>query len=370
MPILLSRYIAGEFFKAFGFTVAIFMLVIQIGHLFDRLEVFMRNQVPWTVIIPYLFAMVPFWLIQALPLCTLIAGVFTVGSMAQSGELFCLNSSGVPSRRLIKPILMIGALLTLSTFILGDTLMPAATSYARSLYRTHVDKVRVQKPVWEDIIVLAKDHRRISAKRLDLDLNSMDMVTVEEYGDQLNLRQALTARTAQWVPGQGWIFMDGVVRLFSKAGNEIVEEETFATAKIDLPEAPQDLVPLQVMSEELSLRELKKYIEKIQSLGIPTLKEKVQYHLKIAFPFTHILVLGIGLPIAFKTTPVGGGRGKKAFGRMKSLTIAILIAFAYYTFVTLGQALGESRKLPPWAGIWAANALFLIAGVYLIRKVE
>lgn len=370
MPILLHRYIAKEFFKAFVFTVVIFALVIQIGHLFDRLEVFIRNGVSWSVIIPYLFSMVPFWLIQVLPLCTLIAGVFTIGNMSQSGELFCLNSSGVSSRQLIRPLLLIGLLLTAATFFLGDTLMPVATSYARSLYRTHVDKVRTQKAVWEDIIVLAKNHKRISAKRLDLDMNSMDIVTVEEYGDHLNLRQALTARTAQWTPENGWVFMDGVVRLFSKEGNEIVEEESFLTAQIDLPEKPQDLVPLQMMSEEMSVKQLKNYIARIQNLGIPTLKEKVQLHLKIAFPFTHILVLGIGLPIAFKTTPAGGGRGKKAFGRMKSLAIAIVIAFAYYTFVTLGQALGESRKLPPWAGIWAANFIFLVAGIYLIRKVE
>ncbi len=370
MNTILNRYIAKEFFKAFFFTILIFTLVIQIGHLFDRLEVFMRNQVSWMIIIPYLFAMAPFWLIQALPLCTLIAGVFTIGNMSQAGELFCLNSSGISSRQILKPLLFVGIFLTVVTFFLGDTLMPRATYYARSLYRTYVDKVGLQKNDWYDIIVLAKNHKRISAKHLDLENNRIHIVTVEEYGDHLNLRQALTAQTAEWSPEKGWIFYEGVVRLFSRDGNEIVEEESFVTAQIDLPEKPSDLVPLQAMPEELSLSELKAYIAKIQNLGIPTLKERVQYHLKIAFPFTHILVLGIGLPIAFKTTPVGGGRGKKAFGRMKSLAIALLIAFAYYTFVTMGQALGESRKMPPWAGIWLANSIFLIAGIHLTRKVE
>ncbi len=370
MNTTLHRYLSKEFFKAFIFTVLIFALIIQIGHLFDRLEVFVRNGVSWLVIVPYLFAMAPFWLIQALPLCTLIAGVFTIGSMAQSGELFCLNSSGVSSRGILKPLFVIGIFLTVATFFLGDTLMPRSTHYARSLYRTYVDKVGEQKKDWYDVIVLAKNHKRISAKHLDLENNRLHIVTVEEYGDHMNLRQALTAQTAEWSPEKGWVFYEGVIRLFSKEGNEIIEEESFVTAQIDLPERPRDLVPLQVMPEELSLGELRDYIARIQSLGIPTLKERVQYHLKIAFPFTHILVLGIGLPIAFKTTAAGGGRGRKAFGRMKSLAIALLIAFAYYAFVTLGQALGESRKMPAWAGIWFANAAFLAAGVYLSRKVD
>lgn len=367
---ILDRYIGKEFLKAFAFTCAIFGMVIQIGHLFDRLQVFIRNEVPVGVVVPYLFAMLPFWLVQALPVCTLIAGVFTIGNMARTGELFCLNSSGVSSRRILVPLFAIGAMLTVGTFIIGDTLMPRSTFYARSLYRKYVDKVGVQKAQWWDIIVLAQNRKRITAKRLDIEKNDMETVTVEEYGDRLNLRQALTARRAEWTPEKGWVFYDGVIRMFSQEGNEIVEEESFIAAQINLPEKPEDLVPLQLQSEELSTRELKEYIAKIQNLGIPSLRERVQYHFKFAFPFTHVLVLAIGLPVAFKTTAAGGGRGKKSFGRMKSLAVALLVVFAYYALVTVGQAMGESRKVAPWMSVWLANAVFLALGVYLIRKVE
>lgn len=367
---LLNLYILKEFTKPFLFTLVTFALVIQLGHLFDRMEVFMRNQVEVGVIVVYLFAMLPFWLIQALPVCTLIASVTAVGNMSRSGEILCLRSSGVSSNAILKPLFGIAVVLTVVTFILGNSVMPRATFYARTLYRTHVDKVGLQKPVWQDIIVLAQNRKRISAKRLDLVKNEMITVTVEEYGDHYNLRQALTAQKAEWTAEKGWTFYDGVVRLFSRKGDEIIEEEPFIAARIVLPEKPGDLVPLRIMPEELSVSQLKSYIARINGLGIPALREKVHYHLKFAFPFTHILVLAIGIPIAFRTTRSGGGGGQKAFGKMKTLAIALGVALVYFLLITVGEALGESRKIAPWLSVWIANAVFAVVGVYLLRRID
>lgn len=367
---MLNRYITLEFVKPFLYTSLVFSFIIQIGHLFDRLEVFVKNKVAIHVIIFYLLGMLPLWLVQSLPICTLIASVVVIGNMSISGEIFCLRSSGISNARILRPLFMIGLVLTVFTFIVGDTLMPRATFYARSLYRTNVDKVGLFKPEWNDIIVQAQNRKRITAKRLDLARNQMQSVTVEEYGEHLNLRQALTAKSAEWDEQKGWVFYDGIVRLFSSNGNEIVEEEPFASAQIILPEKPTDLVPQQTSPEELSSVELKQYIRKINDLGLPALRELVQFHLKFAFPFTHLLVLAIGAPIAMKTTQTGGGRGQKGFGRMKSLSVALIVGFCYLMLITLGQALGESRKLPPWMAVWMANFLFCIVGIYLLRKID
>lgn len=367
---LLNFYLAKEFIKPFLFSSFLFAFVIQIGHLIDRLEVFTRNEVPIHIILSYLFSMVPLWLIQALPICTLIAGVVTIGNMSASGEIFCLRSSGISTRSILKPLFLISIFLTGITFILGDFLMPRATFHARALYRTYVDKVGIQKMIWNDLIVLLPNKRRMSARHLDLVKNELEFVTVEEFGEHLNLRQTLTAKKAEWSVLKGWTFYDGVVRLFSKEGDEIIEEESFISAQINLKEQPKDLVPLQILPEELSTAALKQYIFKISNLGISPLKEEVQYYLKFAFPFTHILVLAIGLPIALRATQSGGGRGKKNFGKMRSLALSLLVGFAYYTLITIGQALGESRKVPAVVSVWIANILFLFLGIYFLRKLD
>lgn len=367
---ILDRYLLFEFIKPFSFSALIFAMVITLGHLFDRLEVFIKNGVGAGTVAIYLLSMLPLWLIQALPLCTLIASVLVIGNLCQSGEISCLRSSGISSRRVLLPLFAAGAMLTVLTFVAGDSLMPRTTHYARTLYRREVDKMGAQKPVWGNIIAIARDRRRISAKKLDLGKSEMEVVSVESYGDRFNLRQELTAQRAQWTPKAGWTFFDGVVRLFSKEGDEIIEEESFAMARIELPESPSDLVPLQILPEELSMGDLKGYIRKINELGIPALTERVQYHLKFAFPFTHLLVLAIGIPIAFGTTAAGGSRGRKSFSRMRSLAVALAVSLSYFGLIAFGQALGESRKLDPWMGVWLANAVFLVVGILLLRTVD
>ncbi|MBI2916298.1 MAG: LptF/LptG family permease [Elusimicrobia bacterium] len=43
---------------------------------------------------------------------------------------------------------------------------------------------------------------------------------------------------------------------------------------------------------------------------------------------------------------------------------------SYYIFITLGQALGESRRMPPFLGVWIANFVFLAAGIHFLRKID
>ena len=367
---ILNRYLLSQFLKVFFFVAILFALIIQIGHLFDRLQVFVNNHVPVGVIALYLVCMVPLWLIQALPFCTLIAGVTTIGNLAKSGELFCLRSSGISTRRILMPLFAMASLLTILTFVLGNTVMPQATSRARTIYRQYIDKEGAQTLIWKDIVVLAKNQKRISAKILDIKKGTMKTVTVEEYGENLNLRQTLTAKEAQWDAQSGWIFYDGVIRLFSKESNEIIEEESFVSAQLQLSEKPTDLAPLQVAPEEMNLTQLRQYIKKLNNLGISALRETVQYYLKFAFPFTHLLVLAIGVPIAFRTTPSGGGQGRKGFSNMKSLSVALAIGFVYYALITLGLSMGESRKLHPILAVWLGNAVFAIIGFFMLRRID
>src|SRR5438105_1563165 len=103
---ILNRYLVLEFAKPFGFTTLIFALIISIGHLFDRMEVFIRNHVEAKIVAVYIFSMLPLWLLQALPICTLIAGVLVIGNLAQTGEMSCLRSSGISAKRIVAPLFL------------------------------------------------------------------------------------------------------------------------------------------------------------------------------------------------------------------------------------------------------------------------
>jgi len=87
----------------------------------------------------------------------------------------------------------------------------------------------------------------------------------------------------------------------------------------------------------------------------------IEYHSRIAFAFSSIIVVLFGLPISASRR-----RGSMAihFG------INLLITFLYLVFMKISQAFGKSGVLNPLITAWFANFIFLAAAIYNIRRVQ
>ena len=55
---------------------------------------------------------------------------------------------------------------------------------------------------------------------------------------------------------------------------------------------------------------------------------------------------------------------------MRSLALALVVGLAYFLLIAFGEALGESRKVAPWAAVWIANAVFAVAGLFLLKRIN
>jgi LPS export ABC transporter permease LptG len=86
---------------------------------------------------------------------------------------------------------------------------------------------------------------------------------------------------------------------------------------------------------------------------------RVEVHKKFAIPFACIVFGVLGLPLG-----ITNRRGGKSSGF--SLSIAIIVF--YYVMINNGEHLAASGKVPPLVGMWAANILLLILGIYLLLR--
>ncbi len=50
--------------------------------------------------------------------------------------------------------------------------------------------------------------------------------------------------------------------------------------------------------------------------------------------------------------------------------LTIVLVFLYYFISLTGISLGRSGRIPPGVGVWAANFFFLLAGLFLLHRVE
>ncbi|HDQ25399.1 MAG TPA: LptF/LptG family permease, partial [bacterium] len=114
-----------------------------------------------------------------------------------------------------------------------------------------------------------------------------------------------------------------------------------------------------------SILRLKKLIDLLKSSGFDYREEAVNFHLKIAFPFSSFILalLGVSIPYLFHTTR---SYANAALG----VVFTVIVAFFYMGLVTIGMSVGNVGALPPMPAAWLGNIVFVFIGFLVFFKVK
>jgi LPS export ABC transporter permease LptG/LPS export ABC transporter permease LptF len=88
---------------------------------------------------------------------------------------------------------------------------------------------------------------------------------------------------------------------------------------------------------------------------------RVEFNNRIAFPMACIIFALLGVPIGVR--PRRGGRAA-------GLILTLALIGGYYFLWIAGDHWARQGKVPPWAGIWAANIVAAAIGIYLFGRIE
>jgi lipopolysaccharide export system permease protein len=172
----------------------------------------------------------------------------------------------------------------------------------------------------------------------------------------LTLKSSLPA----WEDSE-WVLTDARVRWFSEDG-EVRDETYIARGPLGvLRDDPRDILREQKNPEEMSYRELRRLVRRIDESGGDPARYRVGLAMKLSFPFSNLIVVLIGAPLTAHLR-----RGGLAVG----VGIGLGLAFVYYGLMKGGQALGDHAVLPPLVAAWTANAVFAFCGVLLTLRAE
>jgi len=105
--------------------------------------------------------------------------------------------------------------------------------------------------------------------------------------------------------------------------------------------------------------ELRGRIRHLTDLGIPSSKERVALHMQFALPFANIMVILLGIPFALN---------KLREGNVHSIAYAFGATFLYWGTVSVFQSYGEHGVMAAWVAAWAANVIFGVLAIWLLRR--
>lgn len=356
---LFARYVARRFLGPFFFGLGTFAALAFLGDLFDKVNRLAASPAPAPVILQYLLLQFPYWAVRVVPMATLLAALFAVSGFVRSGEFIGVQAAGIETRRFFRPLLWLSLAVAVASFAAQETLLPACFGRSQYLWREKV------YPRWEwdrfqDVALSVDANRLLTATLFLVKDGELERPVLDEYRGGRLARQ-IDAVRGRWDPGKRlWVFHRGVERRFDAEGRA-AGEERFETLETGLTLSPRELRPDRKKPDEMSFRELRGLIARMEALGQPAHRERTGLHAKLAAPFTNVVLCALGIPIALRL---------RRAGKTLAFSAALVVGFLYIWVMELGRHLGDSGRLAPVYAAWVANVVFGALAVWLHRRAE
>jgi len=124
-------------------------------------------------------------------------------------------------------------------------------------------------------------------------------------------------------------------------------------------EEGKDPASLDRKPKDMSLVQLREETAKMTQEGIETTPLRVELHRRFSMAFSPLIFILIGLPLGITTR-----RAQRSVG----FGLSVIIFIGYYLFLVLGQTLAEKGLMPVAPAMWLGNAVFFIAGSFLLWR--
>ena len=368
---LLDRYIIGQLGWFFLFSVGLLTaLGVAIGTVSDLAYKITEYNLPIPVAILVFVYKIPEYLAYGLPISILLACLVIYGRLQSDRELTALLSFGISVYRLIIPGIAFSLLITGTTFLLNELIVPAANYQANLIQNPFITKTELNLQNQDLFYAEYEPARRNSSFKQLKNLYfaeqyrnlSLEKVTIISF-EQSRITRIITAKTAQWQKTQRvWELVEGEINQIGYGSEGIVNQQ-FERQQFPFTFTIFAIAQKQRSPEDMNIREAKEYLQLIKSSAKRTdiAKFAVRIQQKYAFPFICLVFALIGSTLGIKYANINRSQG---FG------LCVAIVFIYYFLGFILGSFGITGALTPFLAAWLPNLLALAIGGWLLITVN
>lgn len=336
---LLERYIIRCFFKAWWSSVFLFFSILFAFHLFCVLDEFIKEHIKINSALSYLLFYSPYTLIMALPISSLFATLLCMGRLSRRGELLGMYSLGQSPSRIFLAMFFCCTILAGVEFSLCEFLLPQSMEAAHNIRgRKKEEKMCISLKIGGEVFKL----EGIKAEKIDY------MHQVRVCGGKI--KEVIYATSL--IYNDGWKAQYLVKRVFY--GEELKMEEFYKdilVQKIPPPKKLQILLEgIKKDANTVSARKMYSYIKHLTHYGVDAIERIVEFHTKIAFPFSIFSLSILGFSFSTHKASIGFG-------------ISTIFALIYWFFLATTKSLGAKGAINPIISAWLPNILFVTIGI-------
>jgi lipopolysaccharide export system permease protein len=346
----LVRYVASRFVQVTALTFSALFAAYLLIDVMDRLDWFAEHGATGIEALRYYGARIPLLASRAVPLAILFASSLTVSLLAVEGELLGMRACGIPALRALLPGLAIAALVAPLYFAFNNTVLPRTNALADQLKRTEIrarTTSRAPRNIWQRSgnMVLQADH-------FDAERGVGQNVTIYWLGND-ELPVARTDAESMHHVGRGnWRLVDSSRIEVDNGTAHRVEPRRY----VELGES----IATEVDTRQMSAARIAREAEETEAAGFDASTLRVDYHAKLAEPFSCIVLPAAVLFFAATGPPFPGPA--------QTLLVSGVIGVAYILFTAVATSLGHGGRIPPALGGWAPVAVFALIAASFGRR--
>ncbi len=357
---ILHRFLLAHYVKILGLCTAAFVGIYLLIDFFEKVDDFIDHHAVAGDYLSYLLNSIPFIFVQILPLAILAAMVLTLGGFGRTNELTAMRACGVSIWKIVRPLMVLIALLAALLLLLNELIVPWNTHNLNNLLEVKL-KGKAKTELTRNEIWYRVDSRIVSIKVAHPAQQTLEGIRVYTFDGQHRIIERIDAPRATFANGR-WNAENALVRFFDGTTGDLKKTVQEKSSALELGKAPEDFLARDTINSELTFSQLRTMTRKLESEGYDATHQRVDMHSRLASPVTCLIMGFLGIPFALQR----GRNSNIALG----IGISLAIGVCYFILQSLLRAFGYSGALPPFIAAWAANLVFLLLGIWLLLNVR
>ncbi|MBW4890739.1 LptF/LptG family permease [Mucilaginibacter sp. HMF5004] len=358
---VIDWYIIKKYLGTFVFTIAIFIVVIVVFDVSEKLDNFLKGHASFNeIVFEYYAGAVPFYIDMLFPLINFLSVIFFTAKMANQTEIVPILSGGASFNRFLRPYFICSALIfTIALF--GELFLIPYTNKLRTTFENKY--IVLDDPTKSDVHIQLDKATYVYMQTFDSNTGTGYQFVLEKFnGNEMKekwVANRIVYDSVKSVKQQKriWSIRDYSIRYVNGLREKMIPG-TLKDTVLDM--LPADFVLHSNIYTAMSMSELNTNIqkEKIRSTGVLNDMLLVKYE-RFTHPFASFILTLIG--VSLSSRKVRGGVGLP-------LGIGFFLCFAYIVVDRFADVFASKGGLPPILSVFITNIVFGLLGYYLLRK--
>lgn len=185
---ILSRYVLKEHLGPLTFSLTALTALLLLQYIAKQFGNLVGKGIPWSAVAEFFLLSIPFTFALTLPMAVLVATLHAFSRLAAENEVTALKASGVGLSRLMAPVLIAAAGVTVFMLVFNDQILPR-TNHQLAVLQSDIAQKKPTFALREQVInEVSPGKLFLRANRLDESSNLMRGVTIYDMSDPTRRR--------------------------------------------------------------------------------------------------------------------------------------------------------------------------------------